>query len=225
MNADLLDVVATTLEVASTATLVSALPCIAIAYLLARRDFPGKGAISAVVSMPLVLPPTVIGLGFLHLFATDGPLGQRALGVDLDVVLGFRGAVLAAAAMSVPLFVRTARVAFEEVDPALEQMARTLGHGPIETFFRFTIPMARRGLIAALILGFTRALGEYGATVTLAGSIPGRTRTLASAITSADQAGQDAEAKLLAGVAIALGFVAVFASEKLSRLATTRVRA
>lgn len=224
MNVEVLDVVRITLEVALTATLVSTLPCVGLAYLLARREFPGKGVVSAIVSMPLVLPPTVIGLGLLHLFATDGWLGPRALGVDLHVVLDFRGAVLAASTMSVPLFVRTARVAFEAVDPQLERMARTLGHGPIRTFFRFTLPMARRGLVASMILGFTRALGEYGATVTLAGSIPGRTRTLASAITSADQAGHDAEAKLLAAVAISLGFVAVFASERLSYLATPRER-
>lgn len=224
MNDEVFGVVAVTLEVAGIATLVASLPCIALAYLLARRDFPGKSAVSALVSMPLVLPPTVIGLILLHLFATDGPMGEHRLGVDLDIVLGWRGAVLAAASMSVPLFVRTARVAFEEVDPRLEQMARTLGYGPVETFFRFTLPMARRGVIASLILGFTRALGEYGATVTVAGSIPGQTRTLASAITMADQAGDEAQTKLLGLVAVTLGFIAVFVAERMSRLVANQGR-
>lgn len=217
MSADLVGVVVLTLEVAVVGTAACAVPCVVLAYLLARFEFPGKGTLSALSGMPLVLPPTVIGLILLHAFATDGVLGVRSLGVDLGVVLTWRGAAIASALMSVPLIVRTARVAFEEVNPRLEQMARTLGHGRIETFVRFTLPMARRGVLAALILGFTRALGEYGATVTVAGSIPGETRTLASAITIADQAGEHSEARLLVAVALALGFASVYASERLAR--------
>ena len=112
---------------------------------------------------------------------------------------------------------RTARVTFEGVDPRYEAMARTLGHGPIATFTRFTLPLAARGLLAAAILGFTRAVGEFGATVMVAGNIPGRTRTLASGIYAAQQAGREREATVLVVVAIAVGMVAIFASERLAR--------
>ena len=119
--------------------------------------------------------------------------------------------------MATPLIVRTARVAFEGVDPRLEMMARTLGHGPLRTFFRTTLPLASHGLLAAAILGFTRAVGEFGATVTVAGNIPGRTQTLASAIFSAQQVGNDREASFLLVVSLTVGFAAILASEHLSK--------
>ncbi len=118
--------------------------------------------------------------------------------------------------MSTPLVVRRARVSFEAVDPRYEQMARTLGHGRATTFLRFTLPLAARGLVAALILGFTRAVGEFGATIILAGNIPGRTQTLATAIFSAQQAGRESEANLLLVIALVTGFAAVYATEVLS---------
>lgn len=217
------EVLLLTVRVALVATLFAAPPCIALGYLLARRDFPGKHAIAALAALPLVVPPTAIGMLLLRLFASDGPLGTRSLGVDLDLVLTWKGAALASALMCVPLLVRTAQVAFEAVDPELEAMARTLGYGRFETFMRFTVPMARRGLLAAVVLGFTRALGEYGATVTLAGSIPGSTRTLASAITTADQAGDADGARVLLALALTLGFIAVFVAERLgARTGRTR---
>lgn len=216
MSDSLASVLALTLQVALVATLACAPPCIALGYLLARRSFPGKRVIAAFVAVPLVVPPTAVGMLLLRLFATDGPLGPGRLGVDLGLVLTWRGAALASAVMCVPLFVRTAQVAFEAVPPELEAMARTLGHGRVETFFRFTLPMARRGLLATLLLGFTRALGEYGATVTLAGSIPGSTRTLASAITTADQAGDEAGARTLLILSVLIGFVSVYVAEALA---------
>ena len=119
--------------------------------------------------------------------------------------------------MTFPLVVRTARVSFESVNPRFESMARTLGYGPIKVFFFYTLPLAYRGLAASLILGFTRALGEFGATVTLAGNIPGKTQTIASAIFSAQQAGNDREAYALLFLALVFGFVAIFVSEHLSQ--------
>jgi molybdate transport system permease protein len=119
--------------------------------------------------------------------------------------------------MAMPLVVRTARVSFEGVDPRYEQMARTLGHGRAATFLRFTLPLAARGLAAALILGFTRAVGEFGATIILAGNIPGRTQTLSTAIFSAQQAGRDREAAFLLAVALVAGFAAVYVTERLSQ--------
>jgi len=217
MSAGTLDAVLLTLRVASTATLLIALPAGLLGYLLARRDFPGKALLSAVVLLPLVLPPTAVGFLLLRLLAVDGPLGARRLGFDPGILLTWKAAVLAAAVVALPLVVRTARVTFEGIDPELEAMARTLGHGRWATFLRFTVPMAARGLTAALLLGMTRAIGEFGATIILAGNMPGRTRTLATAIFSAQQVGDDRQAALLAGLAITLGLAAILVAEALVR--------
>ncbi len=208
-----------TLRVASLATLFALIPGVPLAYVLARFEFLGKGVLSTVVSLPLVLPPTAVGYLLLRMLGARGFLGRETLGIDLGILLTYKAAVLAATVMATPLVVRTARVAFEGIDPRLEQMARTLGHGPFRTFLRFTLPMASRGLLAAALLGFTRAVGEFGATVTIAGNIPGQTQTLASAIFSAQQVGDQREAAFLLGVALAVGFVAVLASERLVRSA------
>jgi len=202
-----------TLLVASTATVLILVPCTWLAYVLARREFPGKALISSLVGLPLVLPPTAIGYLLLQTLAVDGPLAR----LDLEILLTWKAAVLASGVMALPLFVRTARVAFEGVDPGLELMARTLGHGRFTTFMRYTLPLAGRGLLAATLLGFTRAIGEFGATVTVAGNIPGRTQTLASAIYSAQQVGNDEEGYFLLAVAAVVGFGAIFAAEHLSR--------
>lgn len=215
MTDSALSALALSLQVASAATLAVMVPGTVLAYLLARRDFPGKRLVSTLVTLPLVLPPTAVGFLLLRLLAVDGPLGRERLGFDLDLLLTWKGAVLAAAVMAFPLVVRTARVTFEAIDPRLEAIDRTLGHRPAAVFFRTTLPLARRGLLAAAILGFTRAVGEFGATVTIAGNIPGRTQTLASAIYSAQQVGAEREALALLAVALAVGVVAVFASERL----------
>ncbi len=217
MSGEILTVLGLSLRVAAVATLVVIGPAIFLGYALARWRFRGRRLLSALAGLPLVLPPTAVGFLLLRLLAVDGPLGREALGLDLGLLLTWKAAVVAAAAMSIPLVVRTARVAFEAVDPRLELMARTLGCGPLEAFFRVTLPLAGRGLLAAVILGFTRALGEFGATVTLAGNIPGRTQTLASAIFSAQQVGDDARADLLMLVAVAVGFAAILAAETLGR--------
>jgi molybdate transport system permease protein len=182
MAMDILPVLGLTLKVATTATLLVVGPATWVGYALARWDFPGKRLLSALSGLPLVLPPTAVGFVLLRALAADGPLGREALGFDLGLLLTWRAAVLAAGVMSIPLVVRTARLAFEGVDPRLEAMARTLGHGPGETFVRVTLPLAGRGLMAATILGFTRALGEFGATVTFAGNLQGRTQTLPLAV-------------------------------------------
>ena len=202
---------------AGLAMLLVMVPATLVAYLLARREFRGKRVVSTLFSLPLVLPPTAVGYLLLRLFAYDGPLGRGTLGIDLDVILTWKAVVIACAVMATPLVVRTARVSFEAVDPRYEDIARTLGHGRAATFLRFTLPLAARGLLAALILGFTRALGEFGATIILAGNIPGRTQTLATAIFSAQQAGREGEANVLLIIALVAGFVAVYAAEHLSR--------
>lgn len=208
---------------AALATLIVMVPGTLIAWVLARREFRGKRVVSALFSLPLVLPPTAVGYLLLRLFAADGPLGRDTLGLDLDVILTWKAVVIACAVMATPLIVRTARVSFEAVDPRYEEMARTLGHGRAATFMRFTLPLAARGLLAALILGFTRAVGEFGATIILAGNIPGRTQTLATAIFSAQQAGRESEANVLLVIALVAGFAAVYATEVLSYRQAARV--
>lgn len=206
-----------TVKVAAVATASVLVPATLLGYALARWEFRGKRLVSALVGLPLVLPPTAVGFLLLRLLAYRGPLGRDSLGFDLDILLTWKAAVLAAGVMSIPLVVRTARVTFEGVDPRLETMARTLGYSPTAAFFRITLPLARRGLLAAVILGFTRSLGEFGATVTLAGNIPGRTQTLASAIFSAQQVGDTARADSLMLIALGVGFAAIMAAELLAR--------
>lgn len=217
MTETALEALRNTLAWATLAIALVMVPGTLVAYLLARCEFRGKRVVSTLFSLPLVLPPTAVGYLLLRLFAAEGPLGRETLGLDLGVVLTWRAVVVALAVMALPLVVRTARVSFEAVDPRYEAMARTLGHGRAATFVRYTLPLAARGLLAALILGFTRAVGEFGATVVLAGNIPGRTQTLASAIFSAQQAGREEEANFLLVVALLVGFAAVFASEHLSQ--------
>jgi molybdate transport system permease protein len=205
------------LKVALGATILIVPIGILCGFLLARRRFPGMSVVETLLALPLVLPPTAVGYLLLRLLARRGPLGAPRLGFDLDLLLTWKGAVLASAVMSLPLVARTARVAFEGVDSRLEGMARTLGHSPLQTFFAVSLPLASRGLLAATILGFSRALGEFGATVVVAGNIPGRTQTLALAIFSDLQSGDDRSAMRLVGITVVIAFAAVFAVERLQR--------
>ena len=210
------------LQVSAWTTLVVLPVGMLIGWLLARRRFAGSSLVETILALPLVLPPTAVGYLLLRALALDGPFGRRTLGVDLDILFTLRGAVLAAAIMSLPLVARTARVAFEEVDPRLEAMARTLGLGPLRAFVRVTLPLARRGLLAAALLGFTRALGEFGATIVVAGSIPGRTQTLALAIFADMQAGRDRDAMTLVAITVVVAFAAMWSVEALLRRAPGR---
>jgi molybdate transport system permease protein len=212
-----LSALALSVRIAAVATLAILPPGIALGWLLARRRVPGKAVIETLTALPLVLPPTAVGYLLLRLLARDGPLGERTLGLDLDLLFTWKGAALASAVMALPLVVRSARVAFEEVDPRLEGMARTLGLGPWRTFREVTLPLARRGLAAAAVLGFGRALGEFGATVIVAGNIPGETQTLPLAIFAELQLGRDADALTLVGITVALAFAALWTVEALTR--------
>lgn len=209
----------TTLRVAVAASLLAAPAGIGLGFLLARRAFPGKSVVETFVALPLVLPPTAIGYLLLALFARGGPLGERALGFDLDVLFTWKAAVLASAVVALPLVARTARTAFEEVDPRLELMGRTLGMSRARTWFAITVPLARRGLLAAAALGFGRALGEFGATVIVAGNIPGRTQTLALAIFGEIQLGNDAAALRFVGITVVIAFALLFFVERQLRRA------
>lgn len=211
-----LAIVGLTVAAASLATLFLAVPGIAIAYALSRYRGALRGVLETVLSLPLVLPPTAVGLLLLRALRPDGPLG--ALG--RHVVFTFRGVVVATAVMSLPLLVRSARTAFEEVDPRLIRVARTLGASPFGAFFRIALPLARRGLLAGLLLAFSRALGEFGATILLAGNIEGETQTLALAIFRRNQAGDDAGAMRLVAITVAIAFAAVWTTELLNRRRT-----
>lgn len=225
LDANALGVLLTTLEVAAGAVALAAPPALALGYLLARREFRGKSLVETAVSVPLVLPPTAIGYLLLTLLGRDGWLGPRALGFDPDLLFSARGAVLASACVSFPLVARSARAAFEGVDARLELLARTHGCSALGAFARVTLPLASRGLLAAGVLGFGRALGEFGATVIVAGNIPGRTQTLALAIFSEIQLGDTRRALGFVGLALALAFALMFAAERLARPRARRLGA
>jgi molybdate transport system permease protein len=190
-----------------------------LAWCLARLKWRGKAVIETLVMLPLVLPPVVTGLALLNLFGRRGLIGARLHDLfGLDVIFTWRAVVLALAVMSLPLLVVISRNAFEDVDRTLEQIARTLGAGEWRIFFTITLPLARRGVLGATLLAFARALGEFGATIMVAGNIPGQTTTLSVAVYQYVQLGQDAHAWLLAGLSVGVAFLAVLlASDYLVR--------
>jgi molybdate transport system permease protein len=198
---------------------------VAAALALARYRGPGKGAVETLLSLPLILPPTAVGLLLLELLARRAPLGAWLAARGLEVLFTWKAVVVATAVMSFPLLVRSARTAFEEVDPRLVGIARTLGCGPLAAFCRVTLPLAWRGLLAGTVLAFSRALGEFGATIMVAGNIPGKTRTLALAIFHDSQIGRDDRALVLAGVTAALAFAALWLTEWITRRRGRRVEA
>ena len=209
-----------TVRMASLSTLVVLPLGLALAWCLARLQWRGKALLETLVTVPLVLPPVVTGLALLKLFGRRGPIGQLLHNTfGLDVIFTWRAVVIALAVMSLPLFVWAARTAFEEVDRGFEQIARTLGAGEWRIFFTITLPLARRGVFAGTLLAFARALGEFGATIMVAGNIPGQTTTLSVAIYQYVQLGEDAHAWLLAGVSAVLAFLAVLASAYVVRRA------
>jgi len=189
-----------------------------LAWLMARRQWRGKAIVETLVSLPLVLPPVVTGLVLLRLLGRRGPFGRWLYErFDVEIVFTWKAVVLALAVMSLPLFVRATRTAIEEVNPRFEQLARTLGAGEWRVFFTITLPLARRGVLAGMLLAFARALGEFGATIMVAGNIPGQTTTLSVAIYHHVQLGEDGHAWTLAAVAALIAFAAVWGSELLLR--------
>jgi molybdate transport system permease protein len=220
-----LRVVAFTLKVAVLATLLILPAGVAAALALARYRGRGKGALETVLSVPLVLPPTAVGIALLELLGRRAPLGAWLAARGIEIVFTWKAVLLATMVMAFPLLVRSARTAFEEVDPRLVGLARTLGCGPLAAFFRVTLPLAWRGVLAGAVLAFARALGEFGATVMLAGNIPGKTQTLALAIFHDNQIGRDDRALLLAGLTAGLAFAALWTAEWFARRRSVRTEA
>jgi molybdate transport system permease protein len=200
---------------------------VATAWLLARRDFPGKTLLDGVIHLPLVLPPVVVGYALLVTFGRRGWLGEwlyETLGVTF--AFDWKGAALAAAVIGFPLMVRAMRLSLESVDRGLEQAARTLGASPLRVFVTVTLPLAMPGILAGVILAFARAFSEFGATITFVSNIPGETRTLPIALYGLTQApGGEVAAARLCVIAVAVAFVTLLASERLARRAQRRVEA
>ncbi len=203
-------------RVAVVATCLDALVGIPLAYLLARRRFPGKSVVDLASTLPLVLPPTVTGYYLIVLLGRRGWLGAPLYTLTgWSVTFTWYACVVAAAIMALPLLVRTARAAIESVDRDLERAALTLGRSELRTALEVTLPLARHGILAGMVLAFARALGEFGATLMLAGNIPGRTATVPLAIYTAVETGAMSEALILAGALTAVSCIVLFAASRL----------
>ncbi len=199
---------------------------IAVAWLLARRRFPGRGLLDGLVHLPLVMPPVVVGYLLLVVLGRSGAIGawlHDAVGITL--AFDWKGAAVAAAVMAFPLMVRAIRLSFEQVDRGLEAAARTLGAGPADVFMTVTLPLALPGVVTGMILAFARALGEFGATITFVSAIPGQTRTIPIAIyTLIETPGGEAAAARLVVISIVVAMAALLASELMARRVARRIR-
>jgi len=185
------------LKVACWATALDLLFGVALGYLLARKRFPGRELLDAALTLPMVMPPTVLGYYLLVLIGRNGAIGGWLQQFGINLIFTWQAAVIAAAVVAFPLVLKGARAAFESVDAQLEQAARVLGVPPFGVFLRVTLPLAWRGVLGGTLLAFARSMGEFGATLMVAGSIPGKTQTLSIAVYEAVQAGQDDHANLL----------------------------
>ena len=215
---DVLSVAGFTAGMAALATAVMLPPGLAVAWVLARRRFPGRAVLETLVSLPLVLPPVATGLILITVLGRRGLLGGLLERMGIEVMFTWRAVVVAMAVMGLPLLVRSARAGFEQVDRRYEQIASTLGARPARVFFTVSLPLARRGVLAGSLLGFSRALGEFGATIMVAGALPG-TRTIAVAIYTYTETGQDAAAAVMLAVSAAIAFGALLASNRLTAAA------
>jgi molybdate transport system permease protein len=216
VTADNLGALALSIRVALVATLLNAVVGIPLAYVLARRRFRGRGLVDLLVTLPLVLPPTVTGYYLIVLLGRRGWLGRPLYELTgWSITFTWYAAVVAATIMALPLLVRTARAAIESVDRDLERAAFTLGRAEWRTALEVTLPLARNGILAGLVLAFARALGEFGATLMLAGNIPGRTTTVPLAIYTSVQTGETGEAIVLVGMLTALSCVVLVAAARL----------
>ncbi len=215
MSADTWAIARFTVLMASIATLLVLPPAIAAGWLLARRQFPGKALLETIVSLPLVLPPVASGLMLLWLFGRRSPVGQALDAAGIEIIFTWKAVVIAMMVISFPLVARSVRAGIEQVDRRYEQIAATLGAGTWRIMRTITLPLAARGIAAGAVLGFSRALGEFGATIMVAGAIPGRTRTLAVGIYSLVEVGRENEAWGLVVISALLAFGAIYVSNRL----------
>jgi molybdate transport system permease protein len=219
---DLWRITLLTVGLAGVATAIMLPVGLLLAWLLARRRFPGRILLETIVSLPLVMPPVATGLLLLMLLAPRGVLGGVFSSLGVNIVFTWKAVVIAMAVMGLPLLVRTARAGFEQVDRRYESVAATLGARPFRVFVTVTLPLALPAVTAGAVLAFARAIGEFGATMMIAGSIPGSTRTLAVAIYSFAETGRDTEAATLVLVSAALAFAALWMSNQITARAGVR---
>ena len=225
MTAAEIDALTLSLEVALRSVLFSLPVAVATAWLLTRRRFAGRTLLDALVHLPMVLPPVMVGYVLLLLFGVRGPVGAwlyQHFGIRLAFTTA--GAALATAVMAFPLMVRSIRLALENVDRGLEEAARTLGAGPVDRFLSIALPLMAPGILAGAVTAFVASLGEFGAVITFAGNVPGATRTLPIALYSALQAPDGgAAAARIAGISFGLGVLGLMASELLARALRRRL--
>ena len=200
---------------------ILALPAgVALGWLLARKQFRGRSFAETLVTLPLVMPPVATGLILLRLFGRRSPIGQALDAAGLEVIFTWKAVVIAMAVMSLPIILLTAKAGFQQLNPRYEQMAATLGAGPLRIFLTVSLPLAGRSVIAAALLGFARALGEFGATIMVAGGIPGETETLSVAIYRLTEVGREDDAIGLMLLSLMLAFAAMFVSNHVLRRQT-----
>lgn len=206
-----------TIKVSFFATVLTIAVGLALAWVMAKRDFWGKGLLDVVIMQPLVIPPTVLGYYLLALFGRSGWLGRFLDSIGVEIVFTWKGAVVAAFISSLPLFVKPARAALEGVGADLENAARLLGKTEWQVIRTITLPLAWRGILAGAVMAFARATGEFGATLMVAGNIPGVTQTLPIAIYDAVQSGDSGAANLLVLIITLFSFSVLFAAGKIGR--------
>ena len=214
---ELVQVTGFTLLMAAISSVVMLPLGISIAWVLARREFVGRALLETLVSLPLVVPPVATGLLLLKLLGRRGPIGAFLAPLGIEIVFTWKGVVIAMVVMGLPLLIRTARAGFEQADRWYEEVAATLGARPWRVFWTINLPLARRSVLAGVVLGFSRAIGEFGATVMLAGALPGA-RTISVAIYRNAELGRDAAAMTFIAVSLTIGFVAVYFSNRLVRV-------
>src|SRR5258708_32418429 len=209
-----------TLLCAAGATALALPPGVVLAWLLARRKFPGRALVETFISLPLVMPPVATGLILLMLLSRRGTFGRVLERLGIEIVFTWKAVVLEMALMGRPLLVRTARAGFEQVNTRYERVAATLGASPARIFLTISLPLAWPSVLGGAVLAFARALGEFGATIIVAGSIPGATRTLAVAIYGYAETGQDSLALSLLLVSVGIAFVALWTANRLAERGT-----
>lgn len=206
------------LKVALAAVIIVAFSSIPIADFMAKREFMGKDIIESIITLPLVLPPSVIGFMLLYVFGKNGPLGRLfETWFHTRIVFTLTGAVIAATVVSFPLMYQAVKASIESVDQNLEKAARTLGAGELKVFFTITLPLAWNGIVAGLVLAFARSLGEFGATLMIAGNIPGQTQTMPLAIYFANEAGDTGQAGILVIIMTLFSFLVIYGLNRWGR--------
>lgn len=206
-----------TLKISIWATAINLFLAVGLAYIFATKRFALRDTFDALLTLPMVLPPTVLGYYLLVLIGRNGPIGEfLAFHFGIQLIFSWQGAVIAATITSFPLVFKSARAAFESISPQFRQAASSLGVNDLSIFFRVTLPLAWRGIMAGTLLGFARSMGEFGATLMVAGSIPGQTQTLSIAVYEAVQAGQDQLANFLVMIISIVSFVILIASNRLT---------